>query len=254
MNAKDLRFFAVAALMLAATACVTSVVSINPDRIQQAVTFDEETYYHNVGIAWDGEQYFTVNGGNENSGQVNEFDSDGELVSSADVEVDGRAIFYCPSDRKLYIKSFSRSLLTYDPDAEEVTDVRADAFHGEQSSPALSPDGKTIYELADGTLHVMSFPALKEIRRIRQFSTQADPYNSTIAASRQHLFTWDESGTVSMYDLKGRFESSFQLESGLHPMSLTWANGMLWGAIDADGKDEGAVGTWHGYSLGTDVK
>jgi len=243
-----------AALMLAGAACVSSVLSVNQDHVQQAVSFDDETYYHNVGIAWDGEQYFTLNGGNEECGQVSEFAPDGELDNSAGVEVDGRAIFYCPTNKKLYIKTYSLDLYSYDSDEEEAQLVKSGVFHAEQSSPALSPDGKTIYELADGTLYIMTFPAMKKVRQIDNFSTEDSPCNSTIAAGRQHLFTWDADGMVSMYDLKGKFQSAFELEEGLHPMSLTWAKGMLWGAIDADGKDEGAVGTWHGYTLGPGVK
>lgn len=254
MNAKDFRYLLLAALALAGAACVSSVVSINPDHVQQAVSFDDETYFHNVGIAWDGAQYFTLNGGNEEYGQVSNYSPDGELDNEASVEVDGRAIFYCPTDKKLYIKDYSLRLYSYDPEEEEAQLVKVNVFHGDQSSPALSPDGKTIYELADGTLYVMSFPAMKVLRKIEDFSTEDSPCNSVIAASRQHLFTWDEDGMVSMYDLKGKFQSSFQFEDGLHPMSLTWANGMLWGAMDADGTDEGGIGTWHGYTLGPGVK
>ena len=254
MNVKDFRNLVFAALMLAGAACVTSVVSINPDHVQQAVSFDDETYFHNVGIAWDGAQYFTLNGGNEEYGQVSSYEPDGELDNAASVEIDGRAIFYCPTDRKLYIKNYGLGLYVYDPDDEEARLVKANAFHGEQSSPALSGDGKTIYELADGTLYIMSFPAMKVLRKIKDFSTADMPYNSTIAASRDHLFTWDPEGYVTMYSLKGKFQSSFMFEEGLHPMSLTWTKGMLWGAIDADGKEDGAIGTWHGYNLGRGVR
>jgi hypothetical protein len=31
--------------------------------------------------------------------------------------------------------------------------------------------------------------------------------------------------------------------------SLTWTNGMLWIAEDADGTDVGADGYWHGYKI-----
>jgi WD40 repeat protein len=254
MKAKNLGVLMVALLILAGAACVSSIVSVKPDQIKQAVSFEDETYFHNADIAWDGQEYFTLNGGNEEYGQVSEFSPDGERVNSADVSIDGRAIFYCPTDKKLYIKSYSLDLHSYDPDAEEVELVKSDVFRDEQGSPALSPDGKTMYELSDGTLYVMSFPAMKVLRKVENFSTLGSPHNSVIAASRQHLFVWDDAGVVSVYDLKGKFQSSFELGDGLYSMSLTWANGMLWAAEDADGKTDGAVGTWHGYTLGPGVK
>jgi hypothetical protein len=254
MKAKHFVYLVCALLVLAGAACVSSVVSVNPDRVKQAVSFEDETYYHNMGIAWDGSEYFTLNGGNEASGQISVFSEDGELDHSSDVSIDGRAIFYCPTDKKLYLKPFSLDLQSYDSDAEEALLEKSAVFHSDQSSPALSPDGKTIYELAEGTLYIMSFPAMKVLKEINHFSTLGSPYNSVIAASAKHLFTWNSDGVVSMYNLNGKLQSSFKLEEGLFSFSLTWANGMLWGAEDANGSEDGAVGNWHGYTLGAEVK
>jgi hypothetical protein len=240
--------------VLVGLTCTPGVVKFSSENVKQVIAFDDEVYFHNVGITWDGKDYYTLNGGNEEHGKVNVYDRKGKLKSSEEPEVDGRAIFYNPGDMTIYVKGYSTNLMTYEPELGVVLDDEEDVFHSDQSSPALAPDGKTIYELAEGTLYIMDFPSMDVRKSIEDFSSLEMPYNSTIAASRDYLFTWNAEGKVKVYDLDGNYLANFQLRKGLHGMSLTWCNGLLWGAVDADGKAEGAVGTWHGYNLGPGIK
>jgi DNA-binding beta-propeller fold protein YncE len=244
------------ALLMAATACAPKVVSIPETGVKPELVMkiQDKVFYHNVGITFDGKYYYTVNGGNEDYGKVNQYDAGGKLIASADVKVDGRAIFYNPSDGKIYIKTYMRDLLVYDPKRKEVKTVAEGVFHDNQSSPALDPSGKRIYELVEGTLYVMEFPSMKDIQTIEGLPCGEFPYSVTIAASKDFLFTWDEDGNVHVLDKNGKELASFKFKRTFHGMSLSWANGMLWAAEDADASDYGGVGTWFGYTLGPGIK
>lgn len=251
------RTILVVLVALVVLSCTPGIVKPTQSNIKQVIKFDDEIYFHNVGIAWNGKNYYTLNGGNKDYGKVNTYDRNGELKGSAKVTVDGRAIFYSPAKKKFYVKGYSQDLQSYNPKLHVVRTEAAGVFHDEQSSPALSPDGKTMFELSGGTLYIMDFPGMAVRKMIEEFSDVTDAnatYNSVIAAGRDYLFTWSEDGTVVVYDHDGKHVSDFQLKTGLYAKSLTWANGMLWGAEDADGRTEGGTGTWYGYSLGPGVK
>lgn len=250
------KFLLPIALLAVATACTPKVVSLSETGVKPdlVMKIEDEVFFHNVGITFDGKYYYTINGGNEGYGKVNQYDAGGKLVTSADVEADGRAIFYNPADGKIYIKTYMRDLLVYNPKLKEANVVAEGVFQDNQSSPALDPSGKRIYELVDGTLYVMEFPSMKEIETIDGLPCGDFPHSGAIAASKNHLFTWDENGEVYVLDKKGKEIASFKIKNTFHGMSLSWANGMIWAAEDADASSYGGVGTWFGYSLGPAVK
>jgi hypothetical protein len=51
--------------------------------------FTDHVYYHNVGLTWDGDYYYTVNGGNTDYSNLNKYDASGSLDESYDVGADG---------------------------------------------------------------------------------------------------------------------------------------------------------------------
>ncbi|MEO0248609.1 MAG: hypothetical protein ABIN58_03490 [candidate division WOR-3 bacterium] len=244
------------ALLAVATACTPKVVSLSETGVKPELVMkiEDEVFFHNVGITFDGKYYYTVNGGNEGYGKVNQYDASGKLVTSADIEADGRAIFYNPADGKIYIKTYMRDLMVYNPKLKEANIVAESVFQDNQSSPALDPSGKRIYELVDGTLYVMEFPSMKEIETIDGLPCGDFPHSVAIAASKNYLFTWDETGKVYILDKKGKELANFKVKNTFHGMSLSWANGMIWGAEDADASSYGGVGTWFGYTLGPAIK
>jgi DNA-binding beta-propeller fold protein YncE len=244
------------ALVMVATACTPKVVSLSETGVKPelAMKIEDEVFFHNVGITFDGKYYYTLNGGNEGYGKINQYDTHGKLVTSADVEADGRAIFYNPADGKIYIKTYMRDLLVYDPKLKEASMVAEGVFQDNQSSPALDPSGKKIYELVEGTLYVMEFPSMKEMETIEGLPCGDFPYSGAIATSKNYLFTWDEDGRVYVLDKTGKELTSFKVKNTFHGMSLSWANGMIWGAEDADASSYGGVGTWFGYTLGPAIK
>lgn len=228
----------------------------------------DEVRFHNMGIAFDGQYYYTINGGNSEYSDLNKYDKKGKLVDRYDLEIDGRAIFYSPLEKKLLVKPYGTSLQYVDLRTEEVENKYGDIFIEDQSHPAMSPDGRKIYELYDGTVRVYDVESGKRKRSLnleRYNENNAKGYSRAIAASDKYLFVWapdetytDEDGEeqtipnanrILVYDLNGKYVTEFSLPVEGFGFSLTWANGMLWVAEDADGGADGATGIWYGYEI-----
>ncbi len=219
----------------------------------QKMEFTDHVYYHNMGITWDGEYYYTVNGGNTEYSSLNRYDESGELDSEYDIAADGRAVLYSPSEEQLYVKSYGLSLDDVDLDFEETSTALEDIFSGDQSSVAMSPDGERIYELYDGTVNVFNTDGDEEMSfKLSNYETSEEAgYAYAIAASDKFLFVWapNSDTDVLAYGVDGKYVTKFSLPRAGYGLSLSWANDMLWIAEDADGDTDGADGTWYGYAL-----
>ncbi|MBN2466120.1 hypothetical protein JXD38_10920 [candidate division WOR-3 bacterium] len=220
----------------------------------QKVKFTDHVRYHNMGIAWDGDYYYTVNGGNTDYSDLNLYDESGSLEDSYDFGTDGRAILYSPDEEQLYLKEYGTDLSWVDLDFEEAGLEHEDVFRGDQSHVAMSPDGEKLYELYEGTVYVYD-----AITGDEETSFELPSYNTTgergyanaIAASGKFLFVWapDSDTDILVYGIDGKYVTKFTLPRSGFGFSLSWANGMLWIAEDADGDSDGADGTWYGYAL-----
>jgi hypothetical protein len=220
----------------------------------QKMKFTDHVYYHNMGITWDGEYYYTVNGGNTEYSNLNKYDDSGELDTEYDISADGRAILYSPAEEQLYVKPYSMSLDEVDLDAEETSTALEDIFSGDSSSVAMSPDGEKLYELHDGIVKVFSADDGEEERTFTLSSyntTEERGYACAVAASDKFLFVWapNSETDILVYGIDGKYVTKFELPRSGYGFSLSWANGMLWIAEDADGSSDGADGTWYGYEL-----
>jgi len=219
----------------------------------QEIEFTDHVYFHNMGITWDGEYYYTINGGNTENSNLNRYEETGLLDSEYDVSADGRAILYSPSEEQLYVKAYATSLDEVDLDLEETSSALEDIFSGEQSSVAMSPDGEKLYEFYEGTVKVFNTDGDEET------SFDLSTYNTTeelgyayaIAASDKFLFVWAPNSDkgILVYGIDGKYVTKFTLPRVGFGFSLSWANDMLWIAEDADGGSDGADGTWYGYKL-----
>jgi WD40 repeat protein len=220
----------------------------------QKMKFTDHVYYHNMGITWDGDYYYTVNGGNTENSDLNKYDAAGKLDTHYDVSADGRAILFNTSDEQLYIKPYGASLDEVDLDLEETTTSLDSVFHEDQSSVAMSPDGEKLYELSDGTVYVYDASTGDEETSFKLSSyntTTEHGYADAIAASDKFLFVWapNSDKEILVYGIDGNYVTKFTLPRAGFGFSLSWANDMLWIAKDADGGSDGADGTWYGYQL-----
>ena len=216
------------------------------------MTIEDHVYYHNMGITFDGNHYFTVNGGNEDYCLFNEYDGSGQFEESHEIDLDGRAVFYHPDEEQFYVKSYGTGLYTYDVELEISDEESDDVFSLENGSPGFSPDGKFIYELANGEGRVIETSSGEEVRTFALSGVtgeEAGGYAFSIAASDKFLFAWRAEDEVGVYDLSGKYVTGFKLPRPGYGFSLSWCNGMLWTATDADGSSDGADGKWYGYKL-----
>jgi len=243
-----------AALALVVFGCATTgpqkVAGVTP---VQKMEFTDHVYYHNMGITWDGEYYYTVNGGNTDYSNLNCYDESGELDTEYDISADGRAILYSPAEEQLFVKSYGLSLEDVDLDFEETSTALEDIFTGEQSSAAISPDGEMLYELREGTVNVFNADGDEETTfELSSYNTTEElGYANAIAASDKFLFVWapNSDKEILVYGVDGKYVTKFELPRSGYGFSLSWANGLLWVAEDADGDTDGADGTWYGYTL-----
>jgi sugar lactone lactonase YvrE len=118
----------------------------------------------------------------------------------------------------------------------------------------MSPDGSTLYELNEGEVHVYDASTGDEDNsfELSSYSSESDKgYAYAIAASDKFLFVWapNSDKEILVYGVDGEYVTKFSLPRSGFGFSLTWANDMLWIAKDADGKSDGADGTWYGYQL-----
>jgi len=219
----------------------------------QKMEFTDHVYYHNMGITWDGEYYYTVNGGSTDYSNLNKYDDSGELDSEYEISADCRAILYSPSEEQLYVKPYGLSLDEVDLDLEETSTALDDVFSEDQSSVAMSPGGEKLYELYEGIVSVFNTDGDEEGSfKLSSYSQETDlGYAYAIAASDKFLFVWapNSDKDILVYGLDGKYVTKFTLPRSGYGFSLSWANDMLWIAEDADGGEAGADGTWYGYAL-----
>jgi hypothetical protein len=220
----------------------------------QKMKLTDHVRYHNMGIAWDGEYYYTVNGGNTGYSDINKYGQIGSFQADYDLGVDGRAIFFSTNDEQLHLKSYSTDLSVVDLDLEETSTEYEGIFQSEQSHAAMSPDGSTLYELYEGTIYVYDASTGDEDNSfdLSSYSSREEQgYASAVAASDKYLFVWapESDKDILVYDLDGSYITKFTLPRAGFGFSLSWANDMLWIAKDADGGEDGADGTWYGYIL-----
>jgi DNA-binding beta-propeller fold protein YncE len=243
-----------AVLAVAVVGCATGGPHGGPSvKAVPKLVFIDHVYFHNMGITWDGDYYYTVNGGNTENSNLNKYDKSGSLEESYSVGADGRSILYSPSEEQLYVKPYGTSLDEVDLDLEETSTALEDIFSGDQSSVAMSPDGEKLYELYEGTVKVFNTDGDEETSfKLSSYNTTDERgYAAAIAASDKFLFVWapNSDKEILVYGVDGKYVTKFALPRSGFGFSLSWANDMLWIAEDADGGSDGADGTWYGYEL-----
>lgn len=213
------------------------------------VIFNENPQTHNMHLTSDGQFLYTCNGGKSEFGQISKYKPDGSRIAAYKIELDMRSIMYNPSDKKLYVNTYSQKLY-------EITDLKTGSYsevfdfsdRNEQSAPALSANGKLIYFMEFGELFVYTLKNGKLKTTLSGFKTadEASLGGTAVAVDKKNIYSWDASEQmVYIYDLKGKFQKSLKLTQGNYGFSLSFANDLLW--VSSDGNyDEG---TWYGYEV-----
>jgi hypothetical protein len=213
------------------------------------VVFKDTPQTHNMHIASDGQYLYTCNGGKPALGQISKFTLDGTKIGSYSFELDMRSVMYNPSDKKLYINTYSKELYRIDDLMQGIYSLVYEFSNvNEQATPAISANGKLIYFMEFGELSVynMKNGELKTTLSGLKCADEVADGGTAVAVDKKHIYTWDGlQQKVFVYDLKGKYQKALKLNQGDYGFSLAFANGMLW--VSTDGNYE--EGTWYGYSI-----
>jgi len=222
---------------------------VNAQTLSPKIVFKENPQTHNMHLTSDGQYLYTCNGGKSELGQISKYNPDGSKIASYKIDLDMRSIMYNPSDKKLYVNTYSQKLYKINDlvmgNYSEVFDF---SDRNEQSAPALSANGKLIYFMEFGELYVYTLKSGKLISTLSGLKTagEAGLGGTAVAADKKNIFSWNaDEQTVYIYDLKGKFQKSVKLAQGDYGFSLSYANGMLWVSTDGDYEE----GAWYGYDI-----
>ncbi|MCD4736662.1 MAG: hypothetical protein K8R53_11505 [Bacteroidales bacterium] len=217
--------------------------------IDPVISFKEDPLTHNMHICSDGKYYFTVNGGKPEKGQICKFDLDGKQLSTYPVELDMRTIMYHKKDKSLYVSTYGQSIYRIvDLEAGTYQEAHSELFDNEQGTPALSPNGKMLYAMDNGTLKVYDFKTGKLLDTFYGIKTGSDfsSGGAAVAVSKKNIYTWDaEEQIFYIYTIKGDYVKKVKLSKGDYGFSLSYAKGKVFVSEDGDY----STGTWYGYKI-----
>lgn len=225
------------------------VGNINAQTLFPKVVFKENPQTHNMHLTSDGQFLYTCNGGKAELGQIRKYSPEGIMIGSYKVELDMRSIMYNPSDKKLYVNTYSQKLYKInDLVSGNYTEVFDFSDRNEQCAIALGSNGKSLYFMEYGELYVYNMKTGKLKTTISGLNTtdEAASGGTVVAVDKKHIYSWNAfEQTVYIYDLKGKFQKSIKLSQGDYGFSLSFANDLLW--VSSDGNyDEGK---WFGYEV-----
>lgn len=213
------------------------------------ITFPEDPKTHNMSVCSDGEFYYTVNGGNAVTGQIGKFSENGNLIGHYPIELDMRSIMYNKKDECFYVNNYDEKLYKIEDITSGTFEVVFDDVNFyDQSSLALHPKGKKLYEFKNGILKIYNFKNGKITDTFYDLKHGDDlkDGSTAVAVSTKRIYTWDGyTQTVFVYNKKGEYIKSLSLSKGTYGFSLSYANGFLF--VSEDGNY--SIGKWFGYDL-----
>lgn len=213
------------------------------------IFFFENPETHNMHICSDGKFFYTVNGGKAAEGRIGKYDLKGKEVAVYPVELDMRSIMYNPSDKSLYVNTYDKAIFRItDLEQGVYSRLPVDFLEQEQSTPAISANGKLIYEMNLGTLKVFNIKTGKVENTFYGMKCGEDVVSgaAAVAVDKKNIYTWNAlEQEVYIYSNKGVFQNSFRVKQGDYGFSLSYANGYIFVSKDGDY----GTGTWFGYKV-----
>jgi len=216
------------------------------EELSPVVTFSENPGNHNMGICSDGNDYFTFNGGAEESGTIRQYNSRFEKIGEYKINLDMRSGFF--DNGWLYVTTYGGKLykiLSLNEGRYE--EMFSGLWSDEQSSASSYSPGRFgvlsygvlyLFELDDGDI-VSSNPGLLS-------GEEPATGNSSVAFGDDRIYTYvGEESTLYVYNLKGEMLAFYHLTLGSYGFSLSFAKGMVWLAEDGNYY----TGQWYGYRI-----
>jgi DNA-binding beta-propeller fold protein YncE len=221
----------------------------NAQTLKPVVEFNDTPRTHNFHIASDGQYLYTINGGKAYLGQISKYSTDGKLITTYDVNLDMRSLMYNAKDKNFYVCTYERNIYKItNLEKGEVELVLSQAYDIDQATLALSESGKFFYCFYNGQLNIYKFPSGKLVKILYGFDcgNSGETGSCAVAVDAERIYTWNSDyKTVFVYNFKGKKLGSHTLSKGDYGYSLSYANGMIWVAIDGNYE----TGKWFGYKL-----
>lgn len=211
--------------------------------------FTENPRTHNLHVACDGKNYYTINGGVASSGQICKYTLQGKLLETYPVNIDGRGFTYNQADGHFYVSTYIGDVVRFDDITKgKYTTLYNAIMQDGQCTFDLSADGTQFYDFTNGTLKIHDLATGKVVQTLTGFKYGSETHSgaNAIAADSKHFYTWDSyAGTIWQYDMTGNLKTIFHIPHGQFGHSLSVCNGYIFTADDGNYSD----GTWYQYLI-----
>lgn len=206
---------------------------------------------HSMGIATDGQHYYCVNGGNATYGQMNKYDMSGNFVSSVPISLSMRSIVYNNADGFFYIGGIGGDIYKVtDLSTGTVQQIHDNILQYSQCSIGISWDGLNIYDQYGGTVRIYNLQTGAVVQTLTGFQCGSYPSDVAVAADPDYIYTWNHgTQTLYVYDHSATLVTSYQLTLGNYGFSLSFLNGDIFVATDANGGSGGGTGVWYAHNI-----
>lgn len=246
-NMSRLILFALIILTIILASCAKKADVLKTDN---GFVIEDNVYFHNMGITFDGNYYYTINGGNDGYSLINVYDKRGKFIKKGEPGIDARSIHYIDRTGDFYIKAFGVDIMNLNIN-DFTYDVDYDYYMwGDNSSVSFDPACNYLYELFEGEIIVVDAEDGLEVNNFyidRYYDEHL--YNSSIAVGEKYIYIWGSPSKIYMYDFDGNIEDSITVKMNGYAPSLSYCNGMLWLAEDADASTSGGNGYWYGFKV-----
>jgi len=175
--------------------------------LSPGIWFNEFPINHNEHITCDGSYYYTINGGNYATGQVNKFSLTGALIQTYPILIDGRGLSFNAADSFLYASTYTGNIVRIDTlSTGAFTTIYTLIMQDGQASFAISPDGTKFYDFYNGTLKVHLFSNGSVINTYYGLAYGAGNYggDAAVAVDSNYYYTWNAfTDSVYVYNSTG---------------------------------------------------
>jgi len=228
--------------------CFFNVI-LNAQDLTPTLSFSEKPGSYSMHLCFDGNLYYSVNGGVPAVGKISSFTLQGNFIKSYPILLDMRSIMYNKKDKSFYVTTTNRKIFRIiDMIAGTYELVFSNLYENKQASLSFGHKGKNLYAFDQGTVSIYNFKTGALIRTLAGLKCGDGNRKGagTVAVDKEFIYTWDAATSeVYSYDMEGKFVKSFVLSDGDFGYSLSYANGMIFVSHSPQGK----TGHWYGYNL-----
>jgi len=185
-----------------------------------------------TGVAFDGANYYTINGGSAEYGKIAEYSNEGIFLKNIGTLLDSRGIVYAGG--KVYAKDNNDTV--YELKNERLERIGQYPFQTKNSKLAITPDGRYLIDHYQGKAVRYTFPGGEKVSEV-QLSPPLDGYEMGRAhqiATDGYYMYFITGPKIYYYNPAGALIGTELLEQGpqsepsLDEWSLSYTNGMVW--------------------------